>query len=97
MNQVVDRLKSIVTKTNIMTENNQTDNNKSNPQLSNEPQPNINDSNTSLSTNNSLPGILSQVIQNLNQMITKEIEPEMSKVLIIYYVENYFKFMIFDF
>ncbi len=70
-----------------MIENNQTDNNKLNPQLSN-------DSNTSSSTNNLSRGELSQVIQNFNQVNTKEIEPEMSKVLIIHYVENDLKFMI---
>jgi len=55
---------------------------------------NINNSNTSLSTNNRE---FSQVIQTFNQVNAKEIEPKMSKVLIIHYVENYFKFMIFDF
>ncbi|CAB5303329.1 unnamed protein product [Rhizophagus irregularis] len=62
--QVVDWLKALITKTDIITEN---------PQLSNEQE--INEA-PPLSTNNSeLQGELSQLIQNFDKMDTKEFDP----------------------
>ncbi len=68
MNQVVAKLNA---KANKITGNDQTDNYELNLQLSN--RLNLNDYNTSSSIDNSLHGKLSQVIQNFDQMNSKEI------------------------
>ncbi|RGB36750.1 kinase-like domain-containing protein [Rhizophagus diaphanus] len=70
IDQVVERLKAMVTKTSVITEYHQI---KSDPQLSDEQDINPTNVNTSSSVSNSYHGDLSQIIQNFDKMNTKEI------------------------
>ncbi|RGB36751.1 hypothetical protein C1646_757726, partial [Rhizophagus diaphanus] len=70
IDQVVDRLKAMITKTSMITKNHRI---KSDLQLSDEQDINPTNVNTSLSVGNSYHGKLSQIIQNFDKMNTKEI------------------------
>jgi len=69
MNQVVTKLKDIITKTNITSEIDQIG------QLSNEPQRNLKKDDPCPSPDSSLHGELSQMIKNFHKINTNEIEP----------------------
>ncbi|GBC32854.2 kinase-like domain-containing protein [Rhizophagus irregularis DAOM 181602=DAOM 197198] len=70
IDQVVERLKAMIAKTSMITENRQI---KSDLQLSDEQDINSTNVNTSSSVSNSYHGDLSQIIQNFDKMNTKEI------------------------
>ncbi|GBC31259.2 kinase-like domain-containing protein [Rhizophagus irregularis DAOM 181602=DAOM 197198] len=72
INQVVERLEAIMTKTNITTENYQTE--LSLRSTSTDGQ-NFNPTNTLSNIDNSLHGEMSQIIQNFDKMNTREIVP----------------------
>src|SRR6266542_3703991 len=72
MNQVVTKLKDIITKTNLTTEIDQIE---LNLQLSNERQSNLKNIDIYHTSNNSLHGELSQTIKHFHNMNTNEIEP----------------------
>ncbi|POG69818.1 kinase-like domain-containing protein, partial [Rhizophagus irregularis DAOM 181602=DAOM 197198] len=76
INQVVDKLRTIITKENIIIKDFHLYDDKKDIQLSNNQQPILDE--VSSEDFNSLHGELSQVIQNFNMMNTKEMECSMS-------------------
>ncbi|CAB4482656.1 unnamed protein product [Rhizophagus irregularis] len=76
INQVVDKLRTIITKENIIIKDFHLYDDKKDIQLSNNQQPILDE--VSSEDFNSLRGELSQVIQNFNMMNTKEMECSMS-------------------
>ncbi|GBC20896.2 kinase-like domain-containing protein [Rhizophagus irregularis DAOM 181602=DAOM 197198] len=78
INQVVDRLKEIMIKENIIIEDFHLYNNNKSIQSSNNHQPNLDVKISKNVINSLLHGSLSQVIQNFDIMDTKEIETSMS-------------------
>jgi TPR repeat protein len=74
INQVVERLKEIITKTNIVTENYQTELNLQSVSTDGQKFNPTNIDPSSNSDNHSLHGEMSHFIQNFNKMSTKEIE-----------------------